>query len=401
MGAHSRRRTPLLAVAALAVALFAGVLLWPAEAQQTATTYVAEESCVLDARSRCSKTHGLGVAPVVFVQEKAGGQNATVDSVTSTSYRLRWLWHDGRAFPQGTVIRYSVRLEAPTTSPTPTATPTTPTVTPTATPTATPTVTPTSTPTTTTSPVKTCTNPNFTTTNGPGDHNGAETTYPDHTNRQKVYGVHNDMWNNDNGTYTLNACDYDNWYELATQPNTTDGSVKTYPKVKRDYCPGWVTGCDMDESIPDVQMPLSRIESARFAHNTVKVPGMIWNVAFDVWINNALDNELMIWTENHGQTPAGNRLQDTTIGGKPYQVWKTGSSTSQGGIFTYVSTTPQTSGTMPLNLFFADLKTRGWLKPKAGQSTDTTWQLNYGVEIVDTNNTQHRFNFTDFHITEN
>jgi hypothetical protein len=197
--------------------------------------------------------------------------------------------------------------------------------------------------------------------------------------------VHNNMWNNHSGagptgTYTLNACNYDNWYEIARQqPSTVSpGAVRAYPNVHKDYN----------------DVPLSSVYSARFAHNTTQVSGMIWNVAFDVWINDGFDNELMIWTENLGQRPAGNVVGNVTIGGKAYQLWRDGSGT--GGIFTYVSVEPQRSGTMPLGSFFADLQTRGWLEPRAGGGPDTTWQVDYGVEVVSTNGVDHRWNFNDF-----
>jgi hypothetical protein len=391
---RAKTYAPHVVLAALLLGIIAALTPGSVDARQSATSPGGHTSCAVDAAGFCTVTHGLGYQPKgVVVTADRIGQLGTTDRFTASTFRVRWWWYEPTLFKPGTRISFSwvpAGVAVPPTVP-PSSTPPT-TVTPTPAPTTAP----------TTAPPAACPKggePSFVTTAGPGNYNGAETTWPDHTNSEKVYGTHNDLWNNDNGTYTMKACDYDNWYELATQPNTTDGSVKTYPKVKRDYCPGWVTGCDMDETILDVQMPLSRIESVRFAHNTERVPGMIWNVAFDVWINNALENELMIWTENMGQTPAGSRLANAVIGGKEYQVWKAGS--GAGGIFTYVSVVPQTSGVMPLGLFFDDLKRRGWLKPKAGQTTDTTWQLNYGVEIVDTNNTEHRFNFTDFAITEN
>jgi hypothetical protein len=50
---------------------------------------------------------------------------------------------------------------------------------------------------------------------------------------------------------------------------------------------------------------------------------------------------------------------------------------------------------MPLASFFDDMASRGWA-PKA-----TTWQVDYGVEVVSTGNTKQRFSFNDFSIQEN
>jgi hypothetical protein len=152
-------------------------------------------------------------------------------------------------------------------------------------------------------------------------------------------------------------------------------SVQTYPNVHRDYN----------------NVPLTRITSARFAATGPRCTGCVYNIAFDVWMGSELSHELMIWTDNWGQRPSGNIVDTVTIGGHEYQVWRYGS--GDGGTFTYLSTTPQLSGDMPLSEFFKDVQNRGW-------NVTTTWQVDYGVEIVDTNGNPERFDFTDFAITD-
>jgi hypothetical protein len=152
-------------------------------------------------------------------------------------------------------------------------------------------------------------------------------------------------------------------------------SVQTYPNVHRDYN----------------DAALSGITSARFAGTGPRCTGCNYNIAFDIWIGSNFSHELMIWTNNWNQRPAGNQVGTTTIGGQQYEVWREGS--GDGGIFTYVSVVPQSSGTMPLSAFFADVRARGW-------TANTTWQVDYGVEIVDTNGQPERFDFTDFYIND-
>jgi len=152
-------------------------------------------------------------------------------------------------------------------------------------------------------------------------------------------------------------------------------SVQTYPNVHRDYS----------------NVPLTRITSARFAATGPRCTGCVYNIAFDVWLGSGFSHELMIWTDNWGQRPIGNIVATVTIGGHEYQVWRSGS--GDGGVFTYLSTTPQRSGDMPLSEFFKDVQNRGW-------KVTTTWQVDYGVEIVDTNGNPERFDFTDFAITD-
>jgi hypothetical protein len=213
--------------------------------------------------------------------------------------------------------------------------------------------------------VKTCTNPSFLTTatgnQGEGRTFGA-------------YYVHNNMWNNHNGTYTLGACNYDNWWVDVTQPLPGDKGVQAYPNVHKDYN----------------DVPLSKIQSAKFAATTpANCSACIYNVAFDAWIGDGLTNELMIWTDNKGQVPGGSKVGTVTFGGFTYDVWH------RSGYTAYVSQVTQKSGTMPLASFFNDMVKRGWA-PKA-----TTWQVDYGIEVVSTGNTKQRFTITDFSIQEN
>ena len=190
------------------------------------------------------------------------------------------------------------------------------------------------------------------------------------------YFVHNNNWNDTaGGNSVITACNYDNWHVVSNIPKHGDNSVQTYPNVHRDY----------------QNRALSTIDSARFAATGSRCAGCIYNIAFDIWIGNEFTHELMIWTDNWNQVPAGNMVGVATIGGQQYQVWQSGS--GDGGILTYVSVIPQTSGTMPLAAFFADVRARGW-------TPTTTWQVDYGVEVVDTNGNPERFTFTDFFIND-
>ena len=350
------------------------------------------ETCVLDAYSSCTVKHGFGKKPVAITATASGPAILSIDPsrTTDQTYRLRALRYDGQKYRAGTKLRYTAHYDfvaAPSqpTTPTPTASPTettkptpTPTATtstqpPTSTPststttTTTPTATPTATttPTSTTSPVKTCTSPSFVTTST--NNQGEGRTFG-------AYYVHNNMWNNHNGTYTLSACNYDNWFLDVTQPLPGDRGVQAYPNVHKDYN----------------DVPLSKIRSAKFAATTpANCTGCIYNVAFDAWIGDGQNNELMIWTDNKGQVPAGRKVGTVTFGGFTYDVWHTS------GYTAYVSQVTQKSGTMPLASFFNDMGGRGWV------SKATTWQVDFGVEVVSTGNTKQRFNFTDFSIQEN
>jgi hypothetical protein len=280
------------------------------------------------------------------------------DGTTSTR-RGRFKVHNGGVKPTPT----PTTTASPTTAPTTTA-PTTTAPTTTAPTTTAPT---TSAPTATATPPKNC-------TNGDTIKEGVAASYSEADGGE--YLIHNNNWNDDAGGNTvITACDYDNWYLISDTPNHSDMSVQTYPNVHRDYN----------------NVPLTRITSARFAATGPRCTGCVYNIAFDVWLGSGFSHELMIWTDNWGQRPIGNIVGTVTIGGHEYQVWRSGS--GDGGVFTYLSTTPQLSGEMPLSEFFKDVQNRGW-------KVTTTWQVDYGVEIVDTNGNPERFDFTNFAISD-
>lgn len=340
-------------------------------------------TCQVNASGYCTLNHSLGVVPdAAFFQPALIGQLATSDPLrrTATTVQVRFFWHTGALFAAGTTIRYNYLLTTGQAAPSSPPVTTPPVTTP---PVSTPPTSPPSTPPPTTptepgpSPVRACEAPN-----GDVIQEGAGRSYFEPASLGGgEYFVHNNNWNDGyGGTHVIRACSYDNWNVTVSIPAHSDRAVEAYPNVHRDYN----------------DVPIDSIQSARFA---AKAPAcsasMIYNVAFDIWIGNDFDNELMIWTQNCNQVPAGTRLADRVIGGQNYQVWKSGGSTSPGGIFTYVATTTQLFGTMPLAAFFDDLQARNWIS-----GPQTTWQVDYGVETVTTGGTSQRFDFTDFFIND-
>lgn len=195
------------------------------------------------------------------------------------------------------------------------------------------------------------------------------------------YYVHNNMWNCD--AYpcveTLSACSYSSFYAIANMNDAShDGAVKSYPNVHKDYDAPAIT-------------TFSAITST-FAATSPHVG--IYNVAYDVWLNGVAtngSNEIMIWTENYHQVPAGDAAATVTIGGVTWDVYRTG----DGGYLAFVPGEVMTSGTLDLLELFDWVASQGWI---AGDST--IGQIGYGVEIVSTEDTDARFDFTDFSITE-
>lgn len=230
-------------------------------------------------------------------------------------------------------------------------------------------------PTTTTLPPSGCTNPAVTITYPP-DWNGG---WPD-----GGYYVHNNVWNTgEAGPQTLYACAFDNWYVESTQPDTT--SVKSYPNVHLDLPDAFGAGQPWD-SYGTV--------GASFAG---QAPGFgIYNVAFDLWLNGVGwgggSTEVMIWTENHGQRPAGS---PTTMFNAPdglaYEVWHYYDGNAN--VVTYVSPVTQGAGVVDLKAFVDFGIGRGLIPP-----SPSLHQIGYGIEWCSTDNMPARFAVSTFSV---
>jgi hypothetical protein len=258
-----------------------------------------------------------------------------------------------------------------TTSPTSTTNPTT-TTSPTTT-----TTTATTTPTTTTTPPvgQECTDPVW------------ESSDPDGMFFDGGYIVHNNMWNA--GGYdveqTIEACSWRSWNVTATADNSSgDGAVKTFPNTHKDWH-NWSTGHEP----PLSDFPVLR---STFAAKLGPQVG-IYNVAFDIWLNGVPGNrEIMIWTENHNQRPAGSRIASgLEFSGITWDVW----ATSGNGYIAFVAHEDVTSGELDLREMLDYLIAQGRVP-----ADSTLGQIGFGVEVVSTDGAPATFEFLDFSVAD-
>jgi hypothetical protein len=217
-----------------------------------------------------------------------------------------------------------------------------------------------------------CTNPQYVTTDPYGmwfDHN---------------YVVHNNVWNGSgyDVRQRMAACSFRNWKVLATADNRSgDGAVKSYPNVHKDWH-DWNTGAEPR---------LSSFKGIRshFASRSPRVG--IYNWAYDIWLNGVPgDNEVMIWTDNYRQVPAGSRIvKGLDLGGYRWKVYAT-----QGNH--YIAFVPHeriTRGTVRIKSML------NWLVRNGRLSRDSTLgQIGYGVEIVSTGGEPRKFKVDEFWI---
>jgi hypothetical protein len=269
----------------------------------------------------------------------------------------------------------SPTIPPPTTTPAPTTTaPPPPTTTPPPITTLSPTTPPTPT-TTAPAPVgQACTSPVFRTS----DSNGGWS--------EGGYYVHNNMWNISKYPSlkeTLEACSHSSWNVTATaDDNAHNGEVKTYPNVHKDFQGSGAYGEPAWSSFKTMR--------STFA---AQGPGVgIYNIAYDIWMNGVPGNrEIMIWTENHGQRPAGDIVASgVSFSGITWDVWATGDNGYLA--FTPKSTLP--SGSLDLKAMIDYLVAHGRVP-----ASSTLGQVCFGVEVVSTDGKPATFRFTDFSLT--
>jgi hypothetical protein len=217
-----------------------------------------------------------------------------------------------------------------------------------------------------------CSNPRFVTSDPNGMWNNGG------------YIVHNNMWNVSgyDVSETLSACSYRNWSVRVTADNDRgDGAVKTYPNVHKDYH-DWSTGAEP-------RLSSFRRISSSFAATTPRVG--IYNAAYDIWLNGVPgEHEVMIWTDNYKQVPAGSRIAKVAFGGQTWRVF----ATDDNGYIAFVPTRRLTHGTLRIK------KMLNWLVSRGRVERDVTLgQICFGFEVVSTGGSPAVFSVSDFSVS--
>jgi hypothetical protein len=193
------------------------------------------------------------------------------------------------------------------------------------------------------------------------------------------YYVTNDTWNaaGHQMSQTMNICSASSWYVTANLPKGNT-AVLSYPNVHEDF-----------SSAPEISS--FKTISSSFAEAGAHIGD--YEYAYDMWLNGIADStstEVMIWTDNYGQTPSGTKEGSFSDGGQTYTVWKSGS------YIAFVDNTNVTSGTLNLLEFYNDIIKQGWIA-----STSTVLQIDYGLELCSTDGTTATFAVNNFSISTN
>jgi hypothetical protein len=201
------------------------------------------------------------------------------------------------------------------------------------------------------------------------------------------YYADSDMWNAEgyDVSQTMRVCSHGNWSVSVRADNRAhDGAVKTYPNVHRDYH-DW--GTDHEPRLSSFRSIASTFAS--------RSPGVgIYDGAYDIWLGGVADDsstELMIWTDNHRQTPAGEVVARHIA--FSHRTWKLGATRDHRDL-AFVPDRPLHHGRIALKKRFAYLVAHDYLPHRS-----TLGQVCFGYEMVSTNGTTQRFKVDRFSVT--
>jgi hypothetical protein len=195
--------------------------------------------------------------------------------------------------------------------------------------------------------------------------------------------IDQDMWNAIAGaSQRLAAYNPGRWSVMADMP-AGNTAVVSYPDVQEIYTTA--------SNRPD---PLSSFRSITSSF-TAKGPGSgggdDYEAAYDIWAGTGTNNgaqEIMIWVDNHGQTPAGSKVATADIQGASYSVWSAGRNP-----VSLVLNSNKTSGTIDILAALDWLESHGYMPQGSGVN-----QINFGWEICSTGGSAKTFSVTRYKI---
>jgi hypothetical protein len=178
-------------------------------------------------------------------------------------------------------------------------------------------------------------------------------------------------------------------------------------RVKANLAPGntavlsYPDAQDTVTNTDDKPVPLVNYTDIRSTYNVTmpSSPGAAddYEAAYDIWLGDSgtkswtHDQEIMIWTNNHGQTPAGHAIGQTWTDpstGDDYEIWVDPGSTTVGttAIVTLVSQTNRSSGSVDLLDAFKWLRSAAYTSSGAGID-----QIDFGFELCSTSGVTETF----------
>jgi Glycosyl hydrolase family 12 len=195
--------------------------------------------------------------------------------------------------------------------------------------------------------------------------------------------VNQDMWNAIAGaSQRMAAYNPGDWSVSADMP-ASNTAVVSYPDVQELYT--------LANNVPDPLSSFSSITSTFAEHGPGSRRGDDYEAAYDIWAATRTSKnaqEIMIWVDNHGQTPAGSKVGTADIDGTSYSVWSAGENP-----VSLVLNSNETSGTVNVLAALDWLEGHGYMPAGSGIN-----QLDFGWEICSTGGSAKTFGMTRYGI---
>lgn len=237
--------------------------------------------------------------------------------------------------------------------------------------------------------------PTTTTTAGGGGGSGSCTSNPQgnlgpfdysgitNSNGHNTY-VSNNMWgaNGTGATQTVCAVSPGNWTMTANAPNDPGGAVLTYPDVQQ-LMDDW-NGSGWNNCVTCADTPLSALHSLSSTYAITDPPDNTgdWEAAYDIWLNNTPNSEIMLWVDTSDARGTGGSTvvnSNVSSGGNSWTYMNYG-----GGLPILKLNTNATSGTIDILAALQYLQSIGQVS-----TTATIGQLDFGWEVCSTVGTQN------------
>jgi hypothetical protein len=181
------------------------------------------------------------------------------------------------------------------------------------------------------------------------------------------------------GIQTLTSYGPADWSVKSVQKTGNTG-VLAYPDVGQVF----TLGNDTDPPISGFSSLTSSFTQTMNANSRTDA-----EAAYDIWLDNGkATDEIMIWVDNHGQTPAGNDKGHRVIDGTRYELWSADGTTS------FVRSNEQ-SGTVNILAVLHWLQSNGYVVRTADLG-----QVDFGWEICSTGGVPETFTVSRYTLND-